>query len=239
MSDRSQFFFSIVIPAHNEEKYVGATLEHTRALAYPKDHYGVIVVENGSIDKTFSLAKSFEDECTRVMQSEKGVSRAKNLGLENISPKCDWIIFLDADTLLERTFLSELNAYLQKHRDKDLVIGTTSVQPAEKSWQASFWFTYNNFYHRIARISFALQIMSASLKNKVKFDTERQFGEDLALIRDARRFGKFFFFSTSSVLTSTRRFEKVGWLKQHALWIWQSLVLARTSHKSDTYIVIR
>jgi glycosyltransferase involved in cell wall biosynthesis len=71
--------FSIIIPAHNEEKYIGATLEHITSLSYPTELYEVIVVENGSADRTLDIAKQFEGGNIRVYKNEKtAVSAAKN-----------------------------------------------------------------------------------------------------------------------------------------------------------------
>ena len=54
-------FFSIIIPSHNEEKYITQTLEHIKALDYPKDKLEVFVIENGSSDNTYFVAKNFEN----------------------------------------------------------------------------------------------------------------------------------------------------------------------------------
>ena len=114
-TEENQLFFSIVIPAHNEEKYIIPTLEHIRDLDYPKNKIEVVVVENGSKDNTFSIAKKFESENTRIVSlPQSGVSHAKNEGIKMISSKSDWTVMLDADTILKKDFLNELNTYLLK-----------------------------------------------------------------------------------------------------------------------------
>lgn len=241
MFDVRPLFFSIVIPAHNEEKYLAATLEYVCMLDYPKDSFEAIVVENGSTDRTLEIARTFKRGNVRVLQSEKGVSRAKNAGLANVNKKSDWVVFLDADTVLERAFLSELNSYFQTHRENNLAIGTTSIKPLEKKhWYVPLWFAFHNLTHRLTHSSFAIQIMRASLRENVRFDEHIQFAEDLKLIKDARRFGRFFFVPTGSVSTSTRRFETLGWMKLMFVWIFDWLVLSRTKkHREDAYQVIR
>src|ERR1700735_2741178 len=99
-------FFSFVIPAHNEENYLRDTLEHLKQLDYPADRFEVIVVENGSGDRTFELARGFESGNFKALQSGKGVSRAKNAGIDHLSPQSDWAVFLDADTIIEPDFLN-------------------------------------------------------------------------------------------------------------------------------------
>src|SRR3989344_7672697 len=93
-------FFSIIVPAHNEEKLIAETLTHLTALQYPKDRYEVIVVENGSTDKTFEIARRFEAPNFKILRSDKGVSRARNYGVMQTRLDRDWYLFLDADTFL-------------------------------------------------------------------------------------------------------------------------------------------
>ena len=234
------YFFSIIIPAHNEEKYIKETLESLKKLSYPKDRFEALVIENGSTDKTLEAARAYSGENISVYVSEKGASRAKNFGLEKISSKSDWVIFLDADTHLEESFLRELNQRLQKHRFNNFSIGTTSLKPLEnKSLYARLWFSFYNYGHKLTKTSFAIQIMKSSLKNMVKFDETIHFEEDLKLIKDLRRFGRFFYLKTDAVATSTRRFDNVGWFKQFIIWNWQALVLSKTRKKTKDYKVIR
>ena len=233
-------FFSILIPAHNEEKYIAETLVSMGALNYSKDFFEVLVIENGSTDRTLEVAKKFESGNIRVMISEKGASKAKNFGLKNMSAKSDWAVFLDADTLLKPEFLADLNAYITARADKNLTIGTTTVLPqGRKRLKADAWFAFYNIGHALTHTSFAIQIMKAALRSKIRFDEVRKFAEDLKLIEDLRREGKFFYFRTKTVWTSTRRFDEVGWFRLFIKWNWQALVLAKTQKKDDEYDVIR
>src|SRR5262245_41144019 len=106
-------FFSIVVPTHNEEKYIERTLHHLAALEYPKDRYEVFVIENGSTDKTLEKALPFEDSHIHIISYEqRGVSFARNRGVDHARPDGDWVVFLDADTILAPSFLRELNTFL-------------------------------------------------------------------------------------------------------------------------------
>ena len=123
-----QRFFSIVIPAYNEERLIEKTLSHLKNIRYPAAAYEVVVVENGSTDSTLEKAKKFESANFTVFHSEeKGVSRARNFGGARCSPKAEWLLILDADTFLEESFLDELNAYLESHPGAGY--GTTTIRP--------------------------------------------------------------------------------------------------------------
>jgi glycosyltransferase involved in cell wall biosynthesis len=234
------YFFSIIIPAHNEEKYIGETLDRIKKLTYPKSSFEVWVIENGSTDQTFDVAKKHADENIMVLNSPvKGVSKAKNFGMEKLSSRSEWVIFLDADTILTETFLLDLYGFLQKNADKNFVIGTTSIKPHENTgWYAKLWFRLYDIGHKYTKTSYTIQIMNASLRNKVHFDIGLALAEDLNFIKDCLPFGKFFFLDTNAVLTSTRRFDQVGWVTLFIKWNWDA-IMWRIGKRKKPYPVIR
>lgn len=233
----SRLFFTLVIPAHNESGYIERTLERILALEYPKDRHEIFVVENGSSDDTFQKAKRFERENLRVLQSEKGVSKAKNLGVDSARKDSDWIIFVDADTVLEKEFLLDLDAFLREPRH-NYTVGTFSVRPLPSTLNARLWFALYDLGHRFTHTSYSIKAVKRSLFPPVRFDESLVTAEDLHVIAQARAFGKFFFMSTNTVLTSTRRFEKVGWWKLFFIWTFVA-VLPENWQQRFAYEVIR
>ncbi len=237
-----QRFFSVVVPAHNEEKYIGETLRCLADQEYPQDRYEVIVVENASTDRTLEIAEGFRSPNIFVHTiPDKGVSRAKNFAMGRISSQSEWIVFLDADTHLLRDFLTDLDQFLDAHRNEQLSIGTSALRPIEnQSLKARLWFRFYDWGHATLHVSYALQIMNAKFRDNVRFDEKRRYAEDLALIKDLKRYGKFFFLPTENAMTSTRRFERVGWLKLFLVWNWDAIISAKLEKKkNDAYDVIR
>ncbi len=231
---------SIIIPAHNEAKYISQTLNIIKRIIYPENSFEVIIVENGSDDETYKIASKFSGNNIKVFHLEsKGVSKAKNFGLNNISKKSEWTIFLDADTVVGPNFLTELDLFLSKNKDKNFAIGTTEIMPLEnKSWYAMMWMKFYNIGHKYTKTSFAIQIMKSSLRDKVKFDEKLSLAEDLQFIKDCLKFGNFFFLNTKNVFTSTRRFEKIGWINLFIKWNYDALMWRLRKISSD-YLVIR
>jgi glycosyltransferase involved in cell wall biosynthesis len=217
-----KLFFSLVIPAHNEEKYLRDTLGHLKRLEYPADRFEVIVVENGSSDGTFELAKTFESANFKAMQSGKGVSRAKNAGIDHLAAQSDWAVFLDADTLVGPTFLNELNAFLQK--PNRYAVGTVSLRPLPDTAYARAWFFVHNVGHMLSKTSFAIKIVRRDLFPPLRFDERLVTAEDIHMIRQAQAHGKFFYLRTKNVATSTRRFEKLGWWYVMFYWVFVALL---------------
>ena len=91
-------FLSIVIPAHNEQHRLPGTLEQIfHFLAQQHFTYEVIVVENGSTDRTYEVARDFASrhENMTVMQSEKGKGAAVRHGM--LAANGEYRFMCDAD----------------------------------------------------------------------------------------------------------------------------------------------
>ncbi len=233
-------FFSIVIPTHNEERYIEETLRHLAALDYPKDRYEVIVIENASTDKTLEKAMQFEDSHIHIHSYEqKGVSFARNRGAERSRTDGDWVIFLDADTLLAPPFLKELTTFLTNKDMSAYTAGVFRVLPLSSKLFTRLLYPLGNFArwltHGIPYTTFAIR---RDILRTVSSDEKRQVAEDMAYINSARQYGKSFYMWTDSIATSTRRFDTVGWL--HMIFYWGLIMsLPASGQRKFIYKVIR
>lgn len=205
-------FFSIIVPAHNEERLIDKTLQALTNLDYPKDHHEIIVIENGSTDATYEKCKKFESSNLKVFHlKEAGVSIARNFGQEHISPKTEWCVTVDADTTIGKNFLNELNEYLDIH--PGVACGMAELTPDKTSLKARFWFWYRNQTDKMLRTMDTIHIVRVDLISKVKYDEIYHFTEDLRYAAEIKKCGKYFFMPTKNVISSTRRFEKLGYFK--------------------------
>ncbi len=88
---------SIIIPLYNAENFISETIESVLNQSYTAIE--IIIVDDGSTDLSFRVAKKFENEFTTVIsQPNKGASAARNRGLR--LAKGEFIQFLDADDIL-------------------------------------------------------------------------------------------------------------------------------------------
>lgn len=88
---------SIIIPAHNAEEYILRAV--SSAINQTYKNVEVIVVNDGSTDKTEEIVKSVSDERVRIFNVENsGVSRARNVGLDEATG--EYITFMDSDDAL-------------------------------------------------------------------------------------------------------------------------------------------
>jgi hypothetical protein len=235
-------FISIIVPAHNEESELEETVKKLLQLNYPADRYEIILVENGSDDSTLSIAQQFAS-CSgkakvSVLQSRKGVSRAKNLGLAHTSPQSEWVVFCDADTHLEPQFLRHLNTRLNRSSDS-LSVGTCRIMPRRPfRWGETVWFRVYDSIHQLTKTSYSLQIARTQIAVKVGFQPDLNLAEDLLFIKGCLHHGRFFFLPTDQVSTSTRRFNAVGYLRLSLFWMVGALLPVRWKQRLK-YNVIR
>jgi glycosyltransferase involved in cell wall biosynthesis len=89
---------SVLVPAYNAETWLAATIRSALHQTWPRIE--VIVVDDGSTDRTLSVARTFESDAVKVVaQRNMGAPAARNRALE--LAQGDYIQWLDADDLLD------------------------------------------------------------------------------------------------------------------------------------------
>jgi glycosyltransferase involved in cell wall biosynthesis len=109
-------FLSIIIPAHNEENRLPGTLEQVFNFLSKQSYTAeVVVVENGSRDRTFEIAQEFakQHENLRVVQNEaRGKGWAIQRGVKEASG--DYLFLCDADLSMP---IEEINKFVPPQLD--------------------------------------------------------------------------------------------------------------------------
>ena len=110
---------SILIPAYNSEKWIGDTLRSAIAQTWtPKE---IIVVDDGSKDRTLDVARQFEADGVRVVtQKNQGAAAARNTAFS--LSQGDYIQWLDADDLLSPDKVARQMAVAEQLGDKRTLI---------------------------------------------------------------------------------------------------------------------
>jgi cellulose synthase/poly-beta-1,6-N-acetylglucosamine synthase-like glycosyltransferase len=108
--------FAILIPAHNEEKKLRATLKALGELDYPKSKYRIFVVADNCTDSTAEIAREMDAECfERSDVKNQGKGYAIAFGLKYILEKrYDAIMFLDADCHINADALMIFDRYISQ-----------------------------------------------------------------------------------------------------------------------------
>lgn len=103
---------SVIIPAYNSEKWIGRCLESVLAQSYR--NLEILVVDDGSVDKTFEIVKSIAGKDGRVKcfrQGNRGVASARNQGLKQATGNI--ITFLDSDDYIEKNMYETMLAVMR------------------------------------------------------------------------------------------------------------------------------
>ncbi len=113
---------SIVIPCYNGELFIKKTIESALRQTYKKIE--LIIVNDGSKDKTFDEIQSYKsDSLIIINKPNTGVSDSRNIGMEYTNGA--YILFLDADDILEPDYLEKRIEILEK--DKSLDFCTSEI----------------------------------------------------------------------------------------------------------------
>lgn len=145
-------FLSIVIPAHNEESRLPDTLQQVAEFvsqqSYPVE---VIVVENGSQDRTLQIAQQFARGFPqlRVLQSElSGKGRAVRMGM--LAARGEYRFMCDADFSMP---VSEINCFLPPTLDDcDVAIASREAPGAVRYNEPSYRHLIGRVYNTIIRV---------------------------------------------------------------------------------------
>ncbi|EQA73050.1 glycosyltransferase family 2 protein [Leptospira noguchii] len=109
---------SVVIPTYNREnKILNAISSVLKQTLPPKE---IIVVDDGSTDTTVSkIQEKFSDKIQILLLEHKGVSHARNRGVENATG--DWIAFLDSDDEWLSEKLEKQWKHIEEHPETEIL----------------------------------------------------------------------------------------------------------------------
>jgi GT2 family glycosyltransferase len=106
--------FSILIATYNRPRQLRNCLEHITQLDYPREHFEVIVVDDGSEQPLDDVIAAFADrlDCRLVVQENAGVSAARNMGA--VYARKTFLAILDDDCIPLPDWLTQLATQLQQ-----------------------------------------------------------------------------------------------------------------------------
>lgn len=105
----SKMKLSIIIPMYNVELYIEQCLQSCLNQNVSKETYEIIVVNDGSTDRSLQIAEHIAAQAANVYiitQSNGGLSMARNVGLQNA--KGEYVWFVDADDRIQENCLCQL-----------------------------------------------------------------------------------------------------------------------------------
>jgi glycosyltransferase involved in cell wall biosynthesis len=115
---------SILIPCYNAERWIAQAIES--ALAQTWTAKEVIVVDDGSTDRSLEVIRSFGDRIQSEAGPHRGGNAARNRLLE--LARGDWVQYLDADDYLLPEKIAQQMEFLASHPDHDVVFGPITLE---------------------------------------------------------------------------------------------------------------
>lgn len=130
---------SVIIPARNEERTLGQCLESLARMNFPAADFEVIVVDNGSNDRTKEIAQSFSVKLNLTVLEKKdgNISAVRNWGARVARGRV--FAFTDADCTVPPNWLGCASELLTS---QDIgIMGAHGLIPEDSSWIAKTWYS--------------------------------------------------------------------------------------------------
>lgn len=181
---------SVIIPVYNAEKYLDDCIKSVLISSF--EDFELILVDDGSSDLSGQICDKYADNDKRIKVIHKknaGVSAARNTGVENAV--ASWITFVDADDLIEQTFLENLYAEVENDPNIEFVqAGCTNYRKSKVEDVLLCYEPYkgNNMEHLFPifkGLTFSKLFRSDIIQNhNIKFDESVKSTEDLLFTLD-------------------------------------------------------
>lgn len=197
---------SAIIPAYNEEKNIKKAVISLKNQDFPKNEFEVIVVNDGSTDKTKQIAERYADLV--INQDNKGPAIAKNKGAEKSKGKI--LVFMDSDTIVSNNYFKEI---IKACRTKNIIGGKPNIKL--KSKEAMMRITYDlrsnilSKFYELLRLNKLILQTTCCFYRKKEFMQEAGFKkftfDDAEMSIRMREKGRFTFLNKAVAYTSDRK----------------------------------
>ncbi|HEX8923144.1 MAG TPA: glycosyltransferase [Patescibacteria group bacterium] len=239
---------AIVIPAHNEENWLPRTLSSINRVIQASRNVKteVIIVNNRSTDDTAKIVEEFG--AILVNESQKGVGRARQAGLEATHSSVKYVLTSDADTLIPEQWI---NRYRNGLAVDGVVFGYGNIKffpDTDLKFQDQIALMgYNMIANTVHEIKNRKGIWVAGGANQGYsreaamaiggYQAHLQMGEDTDLMNRLAQSGGIIKIKNNEVITSSRRIVKKGILGHGVERLKNNIIQTITGHAivSETY----
>lgn len=138
---------TVVIPAHNEEKYIAECISAVLACRFPGKKE-IIVVDDGSTDSTFKIASVFRPKIKLIRTKHSGKSASLNIAIARA--RGDYIAVVDGDSVVDKSSLYELAKELSGGAS-----AATGVVKVKNRSGFGMWFHIEQLHNSLTRSLFS------------------------------------------------------------------------------------
>ncbi|MFB9079573.1 glycosyltransferase family 2 protein [Flavobacterium procerum] len=134
-------FFSVIIPLYNKENFIESTIKSVLAQSF--QDFEIIIVNDGSTDKSEERIKNFNDNRIVYFSKENGgASSARNYGIAKA--KGDFITFLDADDYWYPDFLKTMFINSKAFPEQKVFSASIEFETSKKTITAQYSISKTN-----------------------------------------------------------------------------------------------
>lgn len=111
---------SVIVPVRNQEKYIGRCLRSLLSQNYPRESFEIVVIDDGSDDRTPYALELFKEEIVLVRnETARGLPASLNRGI--LLANSPFVVRVDSDDYVNADFLHVLNLFLADNHYMDAV----------------------------------------------------------------------------------------------------------------------
>ena len=115
-----QPLISVIIPIHNQEKWIGRCLRSILNQSIDREKFEIIVINDGSTDKSQYALELFKDEIILIdNDSNIGLPASLNKGIK--SSRSKYVVRIDGDDYVNHDFLYFLSNFIEQNKYMDAV----------------------------------------------------------------------------------------------------------------------
>jgi glycosyltransferase involved in cell wall biosynthesis len=124
---------SVIIAAYNAEKYIGRCLRSLLHQTIPNDDYEIIVINDGSDDRTSYALELFSDAITVINNGQnRGLPASVNTGIK--LARAPYVVRVDSDDYVNSNFLNVLHLFLDQNPHIDAVACDYWLVDDDENW---------------------------------------------------------------------------------------------------------
>lgn len=180
---------TVIVPVYQVKEYLAKCIESILEQTY--SNIEVILIDDGSNDGSEKICDTFANIDSRVKvihQKNKGVSAARNIGLENSNGK--YICFIDADDYIDEKYISELYKMCKENEADISICGICNVlnnKPSNKSNEIQKVYKANEAIQEVFKEKYFncvvwAKMFKRNMFDSYRFNTNTSISEDLEII---------------------------------------------------------
>lgn len=126
---------SFIVPCFNEERNIGRLIESIETKV-KNINYELIIVDNGSTDKSIDIIK--KSKARLIIDKTKNIGGLRNIGVD--SANGEYLVFLDADTSVTSTWNNEIIHVLEEMKNSKIITGSRCSISLTPGFIERYWF---------------------------------------------------------------------------------------------------